>query len=82
MNTLRKLANDFGLPRILAIGGGAKISVMQVLVVPMLRTFLSKVVPTAPSQRAARGSGSLRQNAACSSRNEATRFLTHVKLAH
>jgi hypothetical protein len=57
VNTLRKLANDLGLPRIIIIGGGGcgKTTVMQVVVVPTLRTFFSKIVLTAPSNRAARG---------------------------
>ena len=57
VNTLRKLPNDLGLPRIGAIGGGGcgKTTVMQVVVVPTLRTFFEKVLLTAPSNRAARG---------------------------
>jgi hypothetical protein len=57
VNTLRKLANDLGLPRIIIIGGGGcgKTTLMQVVVVPTLRTFFEKVVLTAPSNRAARG---------------------------
>ena len=57
VNTLHKLANDLGLPRILIIGGGGcgKTTIMQVVVVPTLRTFFQSVVLTAPSNRAARG---------------------------
>ena len=41
VNTWHKLANDLGLPRILIIGGGGcgKTTIMQVVVVPTLRTF-------------------------------------------
>ena len=41
VHTLRKLDNDLGLPRILIIGGGGcgKTTIMQVVVVPTLRTF-------------------------------------------
>ena len=55
--TLRKLPNDLGLPRVGIIGGGGcgKTSVMQLVVVPALRTFFSRIVLTAPSNRAARG---------------------------
>ena len=57
VNTLRKLPNDLGLPRIGVIGGGGcgKTTVMQTVVVPTLRTFFAKVLLTAPSNRAARG---------------------------
>ena len=57
VDTLRKLPNDLGLPRILIIGGGGcgKTTLMQVVVVPTLQTFFSRVVLTAPSNRAARG---------------------------
>ena len=57
VNTLRKLPNDLGLPRVLTIGGGGcgKTTLMQVVVVPTLQTFFSRVVLTAPSNRAARG---------------------------
>ena len=57
VNTLHKLPNDLGLPRILIIGGGGcgKTTIMQVVVVPTLRTFFQAVVLTAPSNRAARG---------------------------
>ena len=52
-----KMPNDLGLPRILIIGGGGcgKTTLMQVVVVPTLQTFFSRVVLTAPSNRAARG---------------------------
>ena len=55
--TMRKLPNDLGLPRILIIGGGGcgKTTLMQLVVVPTLQTFFSRVVLTAPSNRAARG---------------------------
>ena len=57
VNNLHTLANDLGLPRILIIGGGGcgKTTIMQVVVVPTLRTFFLTVVLTAPSNRAARG---------------------------
>ena len=57
VNTLRKLPNDLGLPRIAVIGGGGcgKTTVMQKVVVPLLRTYFAKVLLTAPSNRAARG---------------------------
>jgi len=57
VDTLRKLPNDLGLPRVGVIGGGGcgKTTLMQVVVVPTLRTFFRKVVLTAPSNRAARG---------------------------
>ena len=57
VNTLHKLPNDLGLPRILIIGGGGcgKTTIMQVVVVPTLRTFFRSVVLTAPSNRTARG---------------------------
>ena len=57
VHTLRKLPDDLGLPRILIIGGGGcgKTTLMQVVVVPTLQTFFSKVVLSAPSNRAARG---------------------------
>ena len=57
VNTLHKLPNDLGLPRILIIGGGGcgKTTIMQVVVVPILRTFFQAIVLTAPSNRAARG---------------------------
>ena len=57
VHTLRKLPNDLGLPRILIIGGGGcgKTTLMQVVVVPTLQTFFSKIVLSAPSNRAARG---------------------------
>ena len=57
VDTLCKLPNDLGLPRILIIGGGGcgKTTLMQVVVVPTLQTFFSRVVLTAPSNRAARG---------------------------
>ena len=57
VDTLRKLPNDLGLPRMLIIGGGGcgKTTLMQVVVVPTLQTFFSRVVLTAPSNRAARG---------------------------
>ena len=57
VSTLHKLPNDLGLPRILIIGGGGcgKTTMMQEVVVPTLQTFFSKVVLTAPSNRAARG---------------------------
>ena len=56
-NTLHKLPNDLGLPRIAIIGGGGcgKTTVMQRVIVPTLQTFFSRVVLTAPSNRAARG---------------------------
>ncbi len=55
--TLRKLPNDLGLPRVVIIGGGGcgKTTLMQLVVVPTLRTFFERVVLTAPSNRAARG---------------------------
>ena len=57
VDTLRKLPNDLGLPRIAIIGGGGcgKTTIMQKVVVPLLETFFSRVVLTAPSNRAARG---------------------------
>ena len=57
VNNLRKLPNDLGLPRVLTIGGGGcgKTTLMQDVVVPTLQTFFSRVVLTAPSNRAARG---------------------------
>ena len=52
-----QLPNDLGLPRIVIIGGGGcgKTTIMQSVVVPVLRAFFQKVVLTAPSNRAARG---------------------------
>ena len=57
VDTFQKLPNDLGLPRIAVIGGGGcgKTTLMQVVVVPTLRTFFTTVVLTAPSNRAARG---------------------------
>ena len=57
VDTLRKLPNDLGLPRTLVIGGGGcgKTTLMQLVVVPVARTYFTKVVLTAPSNRAARG---------------------------
>ena len=57
VDTLRRLANDLGLPRTLVIGGGGcgKTTMMQLVVVPVLRTFFKQIVLTAPSNRAARG---------------------------
>ena len=57
VDTLHKLPNDLGLPRVAIIGGGGcgKTTVMQRVIVPTLRTFFSRVVLTAPSNRAARG---------------------------
>ena len=57
VDTLRKLANDLGLPRTLIIGGGGcgKTTIMQLVVVPTLRVFFKRIVLTAPSNRAARG---------------------------
>ena len=57
VDTLHKLPNDLGLPRVGVIGGGGcgKTTLMQMVVVPTLRTFFRKVVLTAPSNRAARG---------------------------
>jgi hypothetical protein len=57
VDTVHKLPNDLGLPRIAIIGGGGcgKTSLMQLVVVPTLRTFFRRVLLTAPSNRAARG---------------------------
>ena len=57
VNTLRKLPNDLGLPRVVIIGGGGcgKTTIMQLVIVPMLRIFFERIVLTAPSNRAARG---------------------------
>ena len=57
VNTLRKLRNDLGLPRIVITGGGGcgKTTIMQLVVVPTLRMFFDRVLLTAPSNRAARG---------------------------
>ena len=57
IDSLQKLPNDLGLARILIIGGGGcgKTTIMQAVIVPVLRTFFSAVVLTAPSNRAARG---------------------------
>jgi hypothetical protein len=58
LRILRKLPNDLGLPRVYVIGGGGcgKTTIIQEVVVPTLRTFFSKVMLTAPSNGAARGS--------------------------
>ena len=57
MNTLRKLPNYLGLPRVAIIGGGGcgNTTLMQRVAVPTLRTFFQTVLVTAPSNRAARG---------------------------
>jgi hypothetical protein len=57
LDTLHKLPNDLGLPRIATIGGGGcgKTTIMQVVLVPTLRLFFTRVLLTAPSNRAARG---------------------------
>jgi hypothetical protein len=57
LHSWRKMPNDLGLPRVCVIGGGGcgKTTIMQEVVVPTLRTFFSKVVLSAPSNRAARG---------------------------
>ena len=57
VDTLHKLPNDLGLPRIATIGGGGcgKTTIMQAVVVPTLRLFFNRVLLTAPSNRAARG---------------------------
>ena len=51
VDTLHKLPNDLGLLRIAIIGSGGcgKTTIMQVVVVPTLRTFFESVVLTAPS---------------------------------
>ena len=57
LESLHFLPNDLGLPRVLIIGGGGcgKTTMMQIVLVPVLKTFFRKVVLTAPSNRAARG---------------------------
>ena len=57
LESLHYLPNDLGLPRVLIIGGGGcgKTTMMQIVLVPTLKTFFRKVVLTAPSNRAARG---------------------------
>ena len=57
LESLHYLPNDLGLPRVLIIGGGGcgKTTMMQIVLVPVLKTFFRKVVLTAPSNRAARG---------------------------
>ena len=57
LESMHFLPNDLGLPSILIIGGGGcgKTTMMQIVLVPVLRTFFRKVVLTAPSNRAARG---------------------------
>ena len=56
-NTLSKLLNDLGLPRTVVIGGGGcgKTTIIQLVIVPLLRAFFERILLTAPSNRAARG---------------------------
>ena len=83
VDTLRKLPNDLGLPRILIIGGGGcgKATLTQIVVAPTLQTFFSRVVLTAPSNRAARG---FHPDAkmAFHCRHETSRFDAHFELRH
>ncbi len=57
LETLRKLPDDLACPRVGIVGGGGcgKTTIMQKVVVPVLEIFFSKIVLTAPSDRAARG---------------------------
>ena len=58
VDTLRKLPNDLG-----SRGGGCgKTTIMQLVIVPILETFFSRVVLTAPSNRAARRLGPRAKN--------------------
>ncbi len=51
VDTLHKVPNDLGLPRFASVRGGrcGKTTVLQRVIVPTLRTFVSRVVLTASS---------------------------------
>ena len=84
VNTLHKLPNDLGLPRIVIIGGGGcgKTTIMQAVVVPTLRTFFQNGCAHCTLQSSRSWLRSQCKDSSLDYRNETARFYAHFQFAH